>query len=70
MTNSEKLTRMEIKTENADRVKVVKSAQDCVVENEKGGSLNTVNHDVGSDDFHNAVDMCNIISRVKPDLLS
>ena len=70
MTNSEKLMRMEIKTENADRVKVVKSAQECVVENEKVGILNTVNHDLGSDEFHNAVDMRNIISRVKLDLLS
>ena len=37
-----------------------------VAENEKIGSLNTVNHDVGSDDFHNAVDTRDIIiSRVK-----
>ena len=41
-----------------------------VVENEKFGSLNTVNRDVHSDNFQNAVDTRNIISRVKPDLLS
>ena len=70
ITNPEKLTKMEIKTENADRAKAVKSAQECVVENEKVGSLNTVNHDVGSGNFHNAIDMRDIILCMKPDLLS
>ena len=41
-----------------------------VVGNDKVGSLNTGNHDVGSDDINNAVDTREIISRVKPDLLS
>ena len=40
------------------------------MENKKVGSLNTVNRDIGSDEINNTVDMCNIISRVKPDLLS
>ena len=51
-------------------MKAVESVQECVVENEKVISLNTVNCGVGSDKFHNAVDMRNIISCVKPDLLS
>ena len=51
-------------------MKAVESVQECVVENEKVISLNTVNCDIGSDDFHNTVDMCDIISCVKPDLLS
>ena len=36
----------------------------------KVGSLNTGNRDIGSDDVNKAVDTCEIISRVKPDLLS
>ena len=40
------------------------------MENKKFGSLNTVNRDVGSDDINNTVDTRDIISRVKPDLLS
>ena len=40
-----------------------------VVENEKFGILNTVNHDVGIDDMHNTVYMHSIIARVKPYLL-
>ena len=36
-----------------------------VVGNEKGGSLNTVNHDVGSDNVRNTVDTRDIISRVQ-----
>ena len=39
------------------------------MENEIFGSLNTVNHDVASNNFHNSVDTCDIISPVKPDLL-
>ena len=70
MTSSDKLTKMEIKTENADRAKAVESAQECVMENEKFRSLNMVNNDVGSDYLRNAVDTCDIILRVKPDLLS
>ena len=40
------------------------------VGNDKVGSLNTGNRDVGSDDVNNAIDTREIISRVKPDLLS
>ena len=61
---------MEAKTENADRAIAFESAQECVVGNDKVGSLNTGNRDVGSDDVNNAVDTREIISRVKPDLLS
>ena len=70
MTNLDKLTKMETKIENADCVKAVKPAQECVVENEKVGSLNTVNHDVSSGVIHNNVYTYEIISCVKPDLLS
>ena len=61
---------MEMKTENADRVKLAKSGQECVVGDEKVKSLNTVNRDIGSDDLHHTVDTRDIISRVKIDLLS
>ena len=54
---------------HSDRVIVVESAQKCVGEN-KVGSLNTVNRDVGSDDIKQVVDTHEIITRVKPDLLS
>ena len=37
-----------MKTGSTDNAKLVKSSQECVVENEKFGSLNTVNYDVGS----------------------
>ena len=40
------------------------------MKNEKVGSLNMVNRDVGSDDINQAVDTREIISHVKPDLLS
>ena len=60
---------METKTEDADHVIAVESAQVCVGEN-KAGSLNTGNCDVGSDDIKQAVDMREIIARVKPDFLS
>ena len=70
MTNSEKLTKMEARTENGDRSKSVESAQDCVVKNKKVGSLNSVNHYVGSKDINNTVDTRDIIIHVKPDLLS
>ena len=59
-----------MKTENADRVKLAESAQECVVGDEKVKSLNTVNRDIGSDDLHHTVDTRDIISRVKPYLLS
>ena len=36
----------------------------------KSETLNTLNRDVGNDDFHNVVETRDIISRVKPDLLS
>ena len=69
ITLSEKLTQMETNTEYANRAIAVESAQECVGEN-KAGSLNTVNRDVCSDDINQAVDMHEIISRVKPYLLS
>ena len=67
---SEKLTRMEAKTEDADRAIAVESAQECVVGNYKVGSLNTGNRDVESDDVNNDVVTRKIILRVNPDLLS
>ena len=53
----------------SDRAIAVESAQECVGEN-KVGSLNTGNRDVGSDDINQAVDTREMILRVKPDLLS
>ena len=41
-----------------------------VVVNNKFGSLNTGNRDVGSDNVNNTVYTLKIILRVKPDLLS
>ena len=41
-----------------------------VVGKDKVGSLNTGNRDVVSDDVNNTVDTREIISRLKPDLLS
>ena len=67
---SEKLAKMEDKTKDADRAIAVESEQECLAGNNKVGSLNTGNHDVGSDDVNKALDMRKIISRVKPDLLS
>ena len=61
---------MEGKKEDADRTIAVEALQDCVVGNDKVGSLNMGNHDVGSDDVNNSVDTCEIISHVKTDLLS
>ena len=55
--------------EDANRAIAVESAQEYVGEN-KVGSLNTGNCDVGSDNINQAVETRNIISRVKPDLLS
>ena len=40
------------------------------MKNKKFVSLNTVTRDVGSNGVNNTVDMRDIISRVKPDLLS
>ena len=37
---------------------------------EKVGSLNMVNRDIGSDNVRHTVDTRDIISRMKPDLLS
>ena len=56
ITLSEKLTQMETKTEDADRMIAVKSVQECLDEN-KVGSLNTGNRDIGSDNIKQAVDM-------------
>ena len=47
--------KMEAKTEDANRVIAVELAQECVVGNEKVGSLNMRNCDVGSDDVNNTV---------------
>ena len=69
ITLSEKLTKMEAKTEDADRAIAVESEQECVVGNDKVGSLNTGNRDVGSDDGNNTVDTREIIPRLKPELL-
>ena len=69
-TFSENLTKMEAKTEDANRAIAVESAHKCVVGNNKVGSLNTGNRDVSNDDVNNTVDTRKIISRVKPDLLS
>ena len=61
MTNLEELKKMEARKENADRAKVVESAQECVVKNNKVRILNTVNRDVGSNDINNTVDTHDII---------
>ena len=61
---------MEANTEDTNRPIAVKSAQECVVVNDKVGILNTGNHDVGSDDTNIAVDTSEIIPRIKPELLS
>ena len=61
---------MEVKTGSTDRAKLVESAQECVVVNEKVEILKTVNRDVGRDDVHHTVDTHDIILRVKPDPLS
>ena len=50
ITNLEKLLKTEQKTGSTDCEKLVKSAQECVVENDKVGILNTGNRDLGSDD--------------------
>ena len=65
---SEKLTKMETKTEDADRAIVVESAQECVGEN-KVISLNTGNCDVGSDEINQDVDTREIILHVKSEVL-
>ena len=70
ITNSEKLAKMEARTENSDPEKGSKSAQECVVKTNKSGGLNMINRDIGSDDINNTVDTRDIILRVKPDLLS
>ena len=48
ITLSEKLTKMEAKTEDENCAIAVESAQECVVGNDKAGILNTGNRDVGS----------------------
>ena len=50
MENSEELMKTENKIENTDRGKLPQPTQEWVVENEKVGSLNTGNRDVGIDD--------------------
>ena len=51
-------------------MKAVESAQECVVGNDKVKSLNMGNCDVGSDDVNNTVDTREVISCIKPELLS
>ena len=43
MTNLENLTKTEPKSENAKHEKAVESVKECVVENKKTGSPNSVN---------------------------
>ena len=69
ITISEKLTKMLTKMEDANCTIAVESVQECVGE-KKIGSLNMGNRDVGSDDINQAVEMRDIILRVKPNLLS
>ena len=69
ITLSEKLTQMETNTEDPNLAIAGDSAQECVGKN-KVRSLNTGNRDVGSDNINKAVDTHEIISCVKPDLLS
>ena len=70
MANSEELTKTEKKIESADHAKSEESPQECVAENEKVGSLNTGNRDVGSDNVRHTVDTRYVIARTKPHLLS
>ena len=49
---------------------ILASSMRHVVRNDKVRSLNTGNRGLGSDDVNNSVDMREIISRIKPDLLS
>ena len=70
ITLSEKVTKMEANMEDADRTIAVESVQECVAGNNKVGSLNTGNRDLGSDDVNKALDTREIIPQVKPDLLS
>ena len=70
MKNLEKLIKMEEKTGSTDCAKLVESVQECVVTNEKVGILNMINCDIGSDEVRHIVDMRNIISQVKLEMLS
>ena len=54
---SEKLTKMKIETEDADRAIAVESVQECFGGNNEFGILNTGNRDVVSDDINKDVDM-------------
>ena len=60
---------METNTEDTDHAIAVELVQECADEN-KVGILNTGNRDVCSGNIIQAVDTREIISRVKPDLLS
>ena len=69
MENLEKLTKTENKTESADCVKLAESLQECVVQNDKVGSLNMGSCDVVSDDLQHTVDTHDVIERTKTGLL-
>ena len=61
MEHLEKLTKIEKKTYSADCAKLSESLQECVVQNDKVGSLNMVSCDVVSDNVQNTVDTHNVI---------
>ena len=67
--NLETLTKIEKKTESADCAKSSKSLQECVVKNDKVGSLNMGSCDVVSDDVQHTVDTHDVIERTKTGLL-
>ena len=69
ITLLEKHTKMEAKIEDADSAIAVESAQECVAGNNKAGSLNRGNRDVGGYNVNQSVDTHKIISRVKPEFL-
>ena len=55
---------MEEKTEEANHSKAFELGQEYVVGNDKAGSLNTVNRDLGSNNINNTVDTREMILRV------
>ena len=67
--NLETLTKIEKKTESADCAKSSDSLQECVVQNDKVGSLNMGSCDVVSDDVQLALDTHDGIERTKTGLL-
>ena len=65
MEHLEKFTKIEKKTESADCAKSAESLQECVVQNDKVGSLNMGSCDVVSDDVQHTVDTHDVIERKK-----